>query len=316
MAQMLSQASFLKAAEFMRQSARPLERALFEHQFGGGGRTTVLAELVPFQNDDGGFGHGIEPDIRSPHSSVIATVTALDILRRIGADEDTPGLPAALSYLVEAYDVEHERWPIVPPAIEDAPHAPWWDYAGSEENFRGFWANPRASVVAHMQQFQKIVPSPFFEIARQATVDALMLYPQHMEMHDLLCYIELLEAKGLPRENFESVLDKLRRALPHSVVLDPSEWDGYGLQPVAAVSSPDSPLAGVIDPALIDANLDFVIARQGADGSWAPNWSWEFVDAAAWAGAEREWRGVLTLRQLTTLNAYGRIESVAVPDNQ
>jgi hypothetical protein len=170
--------------------------------------------------------------------------------------------------------------------------------------------------MAHMQQFQKIVPSPFFEIARQATVDALMLYPQRMEMHDLLCYIELLGADGLPRENFESVLDKLRRALPQSVALDPQEWDGYGLQPIAAVNSPGSPLSGVIDPALIAANLDFVIDRQKADGGWSPNWSWDFVDAAAWAEAKREWRGVLTLKHLNTLRAYGRIEGVAAADNR
>ena len=33
-------------------------------------------------------------------------------------------------------------------------------------------------------------------------------------------------------------------------------------------------------------------------------------DAAAWAVAEREWRGVLTLRALRTLQAYDRIDTV------
>jgi len=31
------------------------------------------------------------------------------------------------------------------------------------------------------------------------------------------------------------------------------------------------------------------------------------VDADAWAAAEREWRGVLTLRNLETLQAFGRL---------
>jgi hypothetical protein len=307
---MLSRAAFRKAANFMRQSARPLEKALFEYHFEGGGRTNVLAELVPYQNHDGGFGHGLEPDLQTPYSSVIATVTALGILRGIGADEDTPGLPAALAYLVEAYDVERERWPIAPPEVENAPRAPWWSYAELEENCRGFWANPRASVVAYLQQFQKIAPSPFIEIARQATVDALMRYPQRMEMHDLLCYIDLLETEGLPRENYESLVDKLRRALPQSVALDPNEWDEYSLRPIEVVRSPESPLAGVLDPALIDANLDYLIDRQEADGFWSPNWAWDFIDPDAWAVAERGWRGILTLRNLKTLRDYGRIEGM------
>ncbi len=309
MSLMLSRAAFERAADFMRERARPLERALFAYHFNGGSRTNVLAALVPYQNHDGGFGHGLEPDVRTPASSVIATITALDILRRVRADEDTPGLPAALAYLVEQYDVERDRWPIAPPEVDDAPHAPWWNYADLEENCRGFWANPRASVVAYLQQFSRLTPSPFIEGARRAAVDDLMRYSQHMEMHDLLCFVELLETEGLPQEDHENISDKLRRALPHSVELDPQKWAEYGLRPIQVVYYPDSPLAGVIDPAIIAADLDYEIGRQQPDGSWAPNWSWEFVDADAWATAEQEWRGVLTLRTLKTLRAYGRIEA-------
>jgi hypothetical protein len=309
MTKMMSRAAFERAADSLRRSARPLEQALFAYHFEDGGRTAVLAALAPYQNADGGFGHALEPDIRAPASSVIATITALAILRQIGADEDTPGLPAALAYLVDAYDVTRERWPIVPPEIENAPHAPWWTYADSEENFRGFWANPRASVIGYLQQFQRLAPSPFLEGARRGAVRDLMAYPQHMEMHDLLCYIDLLMTEGLPREDYESLLDHLRRALPHSVALDPAQWEAYGLPPIDVVASPDSPLAGVIDQELIDANLDWELGRQGADGTWGPNWSWDFVDADAWAAAEREWRGVLTLKKLVTMRDYGRIEA-------
>ena len=310
MTKCLSRSAFERAAHFMHEEARPLERALFALYFEEGPRTGVLAALVPFQNPDGGFGHGLEPDLRTPASSVIATVTAFDILRGIGADEDTPGLPAALAYLVGAYDVEVERWPIVPPEVEDAPHAPWWSYADSAENFRGFWANPRAAVVAYLQQFTRLTPSPFSEGARHAVVNDLMRYPQHMEMHDLLCFVDLLETHGLPREHYEDILDKLRRALPHSVPTTAAEWDGYGLQPIQVVRSPESPLYGVLEPAIIDANLAYLIDHQQPDGSWTPNWRWDFVDAGAWTVAEREWRGILTLRALRTLRDYDRIEVV------
>lgn len=310
MIHLLSREAFDRATRYLREEARPLERALFDYHFDNGRRTAVLAALAPYQNADGGFGHALEPDMRSEASSVIATITALDILRRVHADEDTPGLPAALAYLVDTFDVSRERWPIVPPAVEDAPHAPWWSYADTEEGFRGFWANPRAAVVGYLQQFNRLAPSPFLEGVREGVIADLMGYAQHMEMHDLLAFIDLLETVGLPREDYESILDKLRRALPHSVVLDPAEWDGYGLKPLDAVRSPASPLAGVIDPAIIDANLDYEIAHQTTGGSWAPAWSWEFVDAAAWAAAEREWRGVLTLKKLLTLKAYGRIEEL------
>ena len=95
---MLSSDQFERAADYLRHEARPLERALFAHAFEGGGRTAVLAALVPYQNDDGGFGRALEPDMRAPASSVVATTMAFDILRRVGATEETSGLPAALVY--------------------------------------------------------------------------------------------------------------------------------------------------------------------------------------------------------------------------
>ncbi|MBP6787275.1 MAG: hypothetical protein KA170_06795 [Candidatus Promineofilum sp.] len=304
---MLSSDQFERAADYLRHEARPLERALFAHAFEGGGRTAVLAALVPYQNDDGGFGRALEPDMRAPASSVVATTMAFDILRRVGATEETSGLPAALVYLIDNYDAETGRWPIISPAVEEAPHAPWWAYAESATNFRDFWANPRASVVGYLWQYRKLVPSPFVEGALRSAATALLTYAQTMEMHDLMCYVDLLATPDLPGEMRQNMIDKLRRVVARSVVMAPAEWNDYNLKPLTVVRSPQSELAAAVDPAVLDANLDYLIATQAADGTWRPNWSWDFVDADAWAAAEREWRGVLTLRNLATLQAFGRL---------
>jgi len=305
---LLSREAFERAADFLRHGARPLERALFAHAFEDGGRTPVLAALVPYQNDDGGFGRALEPDMRAEASSVVATTVALGILRRLGATEETSGLPAALVYLMDNYDAETGRWPIISPAVEEAPHAPWWDYAESATNFRDFWANPRASVVGYLWQYRKLVPSPFVEGALRSAATDLLTYSQTMEMHDLLCYVDLLETDDLPGEMRENMIDKLRRVVARSVVMDPAEWDGYNLKPLTVIHSPQSELAAAVDPAVLDANLNAIIDSQEPDGTWGPNWSWDFVDAGAWAAAEREWRGVLTLRNLEVLRAFGRVE--------
>ncbi len=306
---MLTRAAFDRAAASLRAEARPLEQALFAHRFEGGSRTAVLAALAPYQNADGGFGRALEPDMRAAASSVVATTLALDIFRRLGATEETSGLPAALVYLIDSFDVETQRWPIVSPEVEEAPHAPWWDYAESADNFRGFWANPRASVIGYLWQYRKLVPSPFVEGALRAVANDLLSYAHHMEMHDLQCFVDLLETNNLPGELRTDMLDKLRRAVARSVVSDPAAWDDYNLKPLTVVRAPDSPLAQALAAAAIDANLDYLIDTQGEDGAWAPAWAWDFVDAAAWAAAAREWRGVLTLRNLETLRAFGRIES-------
>ena len=69
----LSREAFDRARDFIKAQARPLDRVLFEYRFEGAPVDLVTAELARFQNDDGGFGHALEPDLRTPTSSALAT---------------------------------------------------------------------------------------------------------------------------------------------------------------------------------------------------------------------------------------------------
>jgi len=71
--------------------------------------------------------------------------------------------------------------------------------------------------------------------------------------------------------------------------------------------SPDSPFAGQLAGA-IERNLDYEIEQQGADGAWAPSWTWFGQYDETWPQAEREWKGVLTVKTLRQLNNFARLE--------
>ena len=62
----LATESFERARRFLKTEARSLERTLFERHFEAGPAGAVLAALAAFQNDDGGFGRALEPDVRTP----------------------------------------------------------------------------------------------------------------------------------------------------------------------------------------------------------------------------------------------------------
>ena len=53
--------------------------------------------------------------------------------------------------------------------------------------------------------------------------------------------------------------------------------------------------------------VDYLIAQQLADGSWPLAWSWDFVDAGAWAQAEKDWKGHLAVANLRLLGAFNRL---------
>ena len=87
----LSTASQRKIAAYLTSDeVRPLEQQLYRYHFDGGTAAEVITELARFQNADGGFGHGLEPDLRLAGSSVIATTVALQRCREIHAPERCP----------------------------------------------------------------------------------------------------------------------------------------------------------------------------------------------------------------------------------
>ena len=79
-----------KVKEYLAQHGRSLDLALHEFHVGKRDSDTVLQELRKYQNHDGGFGHGIEPDLRMPHSSALATSVAFQFLVEIGAGTEEP----------------------------------------------------------------------------------------------------------------------------------------------------------------------------------------------------------------------------------
>ena len=68
------------AAEFLAASARLLDRRRFELLSGRGDAGPVLAALDAYRNPDGGYGWGLEPDLRSATSQPAGALHALEAL--------------------------------------------------------------------------------------------------------------------------------------------------------------------------------------------------------------------------------------------
>lgn len=293
-----------QAANFLKERARPLERARHAYDFEQGSADAVVTELGRFQNADGGFGHGLEADIRLPDSSVIATTVAFQRLRELNVPADQPLVIQGCRYLRETYDGQAHNWPIIPANVDDAPHADWWMPDG---DLMSRLINPRAEILGYLYDYAGHFPAAMREEVTSSVIVHLLSQPDEMEMHDLLCALRLLETRTLPENVRQPLRDKLTRAVQHNVSRDPESWRGYGLPPLGVVKSPDSPFAALFT-AEIPLNLDFVIEQQGADGTWGPAWSWSERWPEAWKQAENDWRGVLTLDNLRVLKAFGRIE--------
>jgi hypothetical protein len=296
-----------RAKAFLFEHGRPLEQALYAYHFENGTSEAIYTRLARFQHADGGFGYALEPDLRTPDASALATSVALQTLRELHAPADYPLVQGAICYLLATYDAERQRWQIIPPSTNAAPHAPWWNYdAGLAQRFGEYLANPRAEIVGYLYDYADLVPKAMLDTLSRAVVEHLHQQPDAMEMHDLLCYIRLAETTRLPDTVRTSIMQKLMKVVPATVARDPAEWQHYGLPPLSVVHTPDSPFAPMFGRE-IEANLDFLLTQQEDDGSWTPSWSWAETFPEAWSVAKQEWSGVLTLDNLLTLRSFGRL---------
>jgi len=308
----LTPQAFARARDFLKTQARPLDRALFEVHFEQAAAERALAELEKFQNDDGGFGHALEPDMRTPSSSALATGIGLTVLKDLGCPAAHPLVRGAVAYLLQTFDAQQNIWRVIPRDANDHPHAPWWhDEDGSlARTFGGFPIIPRAQLIGLLHHYAKDVPAGWLQAVTERTVaDSETLEDLGSGGGDDLRYtLSLAETPALP-EAFRSRLRiRLRAIAPQTVSRDPQTWESYCIPPLKLAPSPDSIVADLLQD-VMPAYLDYLIAHQTDAGTWEPTWTWGDFYPDVWPQAKLEWRGHLTLETLTSLQAYGRINS-------
>lgn len=289
---------FQNATAFFKSKARPLETALYKFEFEDGSREQVLQELKVYQNEDGGFGNGLEPDFRCQASSALATTIGLQYLIRIGVDDSNPMVQRAIQYALHTFDEEKMGWEIVPMDVESAPRAIWWNYGGDWP-----WGNPSAEMTGLLHHYKGLVPTDFLE---KLTTHAVT-YINQLETndhHELQCLVKLM--KELPPEEAEKISDKVHQIARNSVTTDSEKWHGYCLLPLQVIASPESFLYGEFND-VIPTNINHLLNTQTEDGSWKPTWEWGQFENE-WKTAKQEWSGVLTLENLKVLRAFDALE--------
>ncbi len=300
----LSQSQFNKAQEFVLTQGRPLEQALWRFYFEEEPAAGVWQALTKFQNDDGGFGHALEPDLRAPASSALATQTALHILHSVHTPVDHPLVQGAFRFLIDTFDPQTNVWRFIPPSAGDFPHAPWWDQTRLSETFGGFLINPRANILGYLLWADLPQAEP---IVRAIYLDVMTRFyetDKAIDNNTVFCYLNLID--HLPTEEKAKATDHLLQLAHLSLQTDPNEWHTYCLKPLDLVSGPEGPFYSTFE-VLIHAHLDFEIGRQTSRGSWEPTWSWYGNFPETWPEAQKDWEGEITVNMMRKLQRFGRI---------
>jgi hypothetical protein len=133
---------------YLQQYARKLDLYLYEYLFGGASPQPIFSELATYQNADGGFGKALEPDMRLRDSSALATVVAFQYLSHLPVSPEDGMVGQAIRYLMDSYDDARTGWTNIPPAADQFPRAPWWNYDSAQTWAE--WGNPSAEILGYL----------------------------------------------------------------------------------------------------------------------------------------------------------------------
>ena len=297
---------FNAAAAFVAANARVLDRRRFQRLFEDGpvlGSAPVRDAVAAYRNDDGGFGHALEPDCRAPGSQPAAAEMALRVLDEADAwDENL--VRGACDWLTAVAPAEGGA-AFVEPTLAAWPHAPWW--VPEEGHPASLVATGMIAGTLHARG----VSHPWLDGAtdvmwtrigklsagREGTIP-LAPPAGGYEMFGVLRFLQHVPDRARAREAFGRVGPLLIER--NLVALDPeAPGEVHGVLDFAP--EPDSLARDLFDDVTVKAHLDHLAQAQRDDGGWTFNWP-------AWSpAAELDWRGFLTVDALRVLRANGRL---------
>ncbi|NBI05590.1 hypothetical protein [Senegalia massiliensis] len=303
----LSENVFNRLNRYMNKESRPLERDIFNYYFNDGDADNVLNSLKQFQNDDGGFGNGIEPDFKLIESSPMATSIGLKYLSIIDDSEEAEEMIfRAVEYLEKTFDSKRNRWYSVSKKVNEYPHAYWWEYK-EDINMTVidyYWGNPTAELIGYLYKYKKHLKNIDIESLIKYAIDKLNSHTEFKSEHEIYCYIRLYNA--LDEDFSNQLVDKLELAIKQLINTNESEWENYVPTPLRFIEFDSKNYFG-IDSEFLNKELDYLIDKLNEDGKISPTWEWDRY-LNEWEKAKKEWTGIRTLEALLILLKFDRIE--------
>jgi len=287
----MSTPDFAAAEQFLAATGRVLDRRRFARLFGPDGPEPVRDAVAAYRNPDGGFGHALEPDGRSPGSQPLAIALALATLDEAGAWDD--GLARGALGWLELHAPAAGGVVEADPSIAGWPQAPWW--TAMDGQHPSIITTGLIAGTLHARR----VRHPWLDRATElewAMIGELTTASPY-EMRGVMHFLDRVPDRDRAVKAFGQcgplILDQ------GLVTLDPGA-PGEVHTPLDFAPLPGSLARGLFRPEVIAAHLDHLAAAQQADGGWMFNWP-------AWSpAATADWRGSITVDALRVLRGNGR----------
>jgi hypothetical protein len=277
-----------RARDFVYSHGVLWERALFAFLFQEGSIERLHQCLICYRNPDGGFGHALEHDIRTPDSHPLA----LEYILGVFAQHDLPTgeLFDSAAQWVEAQQREDGSLRN-PPSVLDYPHAPWWDANENNPTMSGGQGAPD-SITGLLHRFNKSSSSllhPTREwVEQNLTLEAIKanewLFMAYHAYDYFMNVDDFPDVETYRQATIDNIVNGIQK-IP--------EKQYYHLFRFAP--TPDSPVAQALPQDVLSRILDYLATTQQDDGGWPDEHGLD------------QWYPMTTINVLHGLQNFGRL---------
>ena len=287
------------ARAFVNTHARLLDRRRFDVVAGGSDRAGILSALEGYRNDDSGYGWGLESDLRSPESQPAAALHAFEAFAE--AAPLTSPHAARLCDWLGTVSLPDGGLPFTLPVSNPAGCAPWWLDADPSSSSLQI----TAIAAAHAHEVAKSDPAvaehSWLGAATRYCIQAIESLDEEPHAYVLLFSVRFLDRIATQDPKSNDLLQRLSRFIPDDgIVPVQGGLEDEVMRPLDFAPDPGSPARDLFAPDAISGDLDRLAGEQRPDGGWP-------YEAATFSPASAiEWRGYVTVRALSILQANER----------
>ena len=290
-----------RATSFMASHARILDRRRFEVIVtdSDASRQAIIHGLDAYRNTDGGYGWGLEPDLRAPESQPGAALHTFEALGDAGP-VTSPHAVALLDWLTSV-TLPDGGLPFALPISDPVACAPFWAHANPDESSLQITAAVAAQALRAARFDETIRIHPWLATATRYCFDAIRQTEEAPFAHVLSFALRLLDVASDTHPEAHDLLSHLSRFVPRDGTLPViGGAEGEALHLLDYAPDPEGPLRDLLDPRAVSDDLDRLEQAQLPDGGWPVDFT-SYSDAAT-----LEWRGYATVSAVAVLHANGR----------
>jgi hypothetical protein len=271
-----------RARNFIWLNARTLEQRWFEHAFDGGAAHAVVQAVLAFRNDDGGYGHALEPDHRGPTSQPLHVLRALQMFGEVNAPEHAEPVLAWLEATCPDGSV-----PFGMSTSKGHPMAPWV----TADDQGGLLLTSQIAAALHALGLSH----PWLDRATDYCWQEIEKLDQThpYELRGAVMFLDEVP----DRARAELAAERIRHLKPSTE----GYAEGEALPLHEYARKPGSVATSWFSDEEVGKDLDELQNGQQEDGGW------NFGFPAFTPITHFEWRSIATIDALLTLRRYGRI---------